>query len=327
MKRREFITLLGGAAASWPVVARAQQVRAPVVGFLNPGSSSESGDRTAAFRTGLNDNGYVDGQNITIEYRWAEGHYDRLPALAAELVRRSVAVIVTAGGNPPTFAAKAATTTIPIVFLIGQDPVESGLVTNFSRPDGNLTGISIFTTLLTAKRQELMRELIPSNSLVAILVNPTNGATPSDIKNAQVVAGKMGQKIQVLPAGSDREIEEAFAIIIKDKIGGLVVQGDPLFTNRRDYLVLLTTRHTIPTIFAWREFAQSGGLISYGTNLSAAYRQAGVYVGRILKGAKPADLPIQQSAVFELVVNLKAAKALGITIPTAILLRADEVIE
>ena len=211
--------------------------------------------------------------------------------------------------------------------MIGRDPVDAGLVTNLSRPDGNLTGVSIFTNVLTAKRQELMHELVPSASVVAMLVNPTNGSTPSDLASAQVAAREIGQEIRVLTASTDREIDAAFATIIQQKMSGLVVQGDPLFTNRRDQLVLLTTRHAVPTIYAWREFAESGGLMSYGTNLRAAYRQAGVYVGRILKGAKPVELPVQQSAVFELVVNLKAAKAMGVTLPTSILLRADEVLE
>ena len=327
MRRREFIAVVGGLTATWPFAARSQQQTMPVIGFLNPGSPAEAVSRSAAFLKGLNETGYIEGQNVGIEYRWAEGQYDRLASLASDLVRRRVSVIATAGGDPPTFAAKSATAAIPIVFLIGRDPVDAGLVTNLSRPDGNLTGVSIFTNVLTAKRQELMHELVPSASVVAMLVNPTNGSTPSDLASAQVAAREIGQEIRVLTASTDREIDAAFATIIQQKMSGLVVQGDPLFTNRRDQLVLLTTRHAVPTIYAWREFAESGGLMSYGTNLRAAYRQAGVYVGRILKGAKPVELPVQQSAVFELVVNLKAAKAMGVTLPTSILLRADEVLE
>jgi len=326
MKRREFITLLGGAAV-WPLAARAQQPAMPVIGFVSRGAPAAWAHLVAAFHTGLNEAGYVEGRNVAIEYRWAQGQYDRLPALAGDLVRRQVAVIATAGGNPPTLAAKAATATIPIVFVSGQDPVDSGLVTSLNRPDGNLTGVSVFTNVLTAKRQELMRELVPSAPLVAMLVNPTSVSTPSDLAIAQAAADQIGQQIRVLTASTDREIDAAFATIVEQRIGGLVVQGDVLFTSRRDQLVLLTTRYAIPTIFPWREFATAGGLISYGTSLATAYRQAGVYVGRILKGAKPADLPVQQATAFELVVNLRAAKALGVTIPTAILLRADEVIE
>jgi putative tryptophan/tyrosine transport system substrate-binding protein len=326
MRHRAFFALVCKAAL-WSSAAGAQPAAMPIIGFLNPGSPVEAVSRAGAFVKGLNESGYVDGRNVEIDYRWGHGRYDQLPALAADLVRRRVSVIATAGGDPPTFAAKAATTTIPIVFLIGRDPVDAGLVSNLGRPEGNLTGISVFTFVLTAKRQELMREMTPSNALIAMLVNPTNGSTSSDLANAQVATGGTGQKIRVLNASTDREIDAAIETVVQERLGGLIVQGDSFFTNRREQLVLLTTRHAIPAIFAWREFAESGGLMSYGTNLRVAYRQAGGYVARILKGSKPADLPVQQASVFELVVNLRAAKALGLTIPTAILLRADEVIE
>jgi putative ABC transport system substrate-binding protein len=326
VRRREFITLLGG-AATWPLAAHAQQPTTPVVGFLHTRSPSEFGHVVAAFNAGLNEAGYADGKNITIEYRWAEGQYGRLPELAADLVRRQVAVIAAVGGTTTALVAKAATATIPIVFATGADPVEAGLVASLNRPDSNLTGMGIFSNVLNAKRQELMRELLPTAALVAMLVNPTGATTQSELRDAQTTADKIGQQVRVFNASTDREIDAAFATIVEQRIAGLLVQGEPSFTDRRDQLVLLTTRHAIPTIFAWREFPAAGGLMSYGTSLTAAYRQVGVYAGRILKGAKPADLPVQQATAFELVINLRAAKGLGLTIPTAILLRADEVIE
>jgi len=327
LRRREFIALLGGAATAWPLAARAQQTAMPVVGFLHTGSPAEFVHVVAAFKEGLNEAGYADGKNITIEYRWARGQYDRLPELAADLVRRQVAVIAAVGGTTTALAAKAATATVPIIFAIGADPVEAGLVASLSRPDSNLTGMGIFSNVLNAKRQELMRELVPTAALVAMLVNPTGATTQSELREVQAAADKIGQQVRVFNASTDREIDATVATIVEQRIAGLLVQGEPFFTSRRDQLVLLTTRHAIPTIFAWREFPAAGGLMSYGTILSAAYRQVGVYAGRILKGAKPADLPVQQATAFELVINLRAAKALGLTIPTAILLRADEVIE
>ena len=327
MRRRDFITLLGGAAAAWPRMTRAQQPTMPVVGFLHTGSPAEFAHVVAAFKEGLNEAGYADGKNIAIEYRWARGEYDRLPELAADLVRRQVAVIAAVGGTTTALTAKAATAMVPIVFAIGADPVEAGLVASLNRPDSNLTGMSIFSNVLNAKRQELMRELVPTAALVAMLVNPTGATTQSELRDVQAAADKIGQQVRVFNASTNREIDAAIATIVEQRIAGLLVQGEPFFTNRRDQLVLLTTRHAIPTIFAWREFPAAGGLMSYGTILTAAYREVGVYTGRILKGAKPADLPVQQATAFELVINLRAAKALGLTIPTAILLRANEVIE
>jgi len=327
MRRREFITLLGGAAAvAWPLAARAQQPAMPVIGFLNSGTAREWAHLVAAFKEGLNEFGFVEGKNVAIEYRWAQGENERLASLAADLAGRQVAVIA-AFGPPAALAAKAATTTIPTVFMAGTDPIDLGLVTNFRRPTGNVTGLNVFAEVLTPKRQELLHELVPSAQLVAMLVDPTAAQTRSELPVVQTAADRIGQQVRIFNASSDREIDAALATIVDQRIGGLIVQTDQFFTVRRDQLVLLTTRHAIPTIFGWREFAVAGGLMSYGTSLRAAYRQMAIYTGRILKGEKPADLPVQQATAFETVVNLRAAKALGVTIPTAILLRADEVIE
>jgi len=325
MKRRTFITLLGGAAAAWPLAASAQAAM-PVVGFLNSGSAAEWAHLVAAFKEGLNETGYVEGKNVAIEYRWAQGENDRLPGLAADLVRRQVAVIA-AFGPPAALAAKAATSNIPIVFMAGTDPIDLGLVTNFRRPTANVTGLNVFAEVLSPKRQELLHELVPTAPLVAMMVNSTAAQTQSELRDVEAAAGKLGQPVRVFNVSSDGEIDAAFATFVDQRIGGLIVQTDQFFTLRRDQLVLLTTRHAIPTIFGWREFAVAGGLMSYGTSLRAAYRQLAIYTGRILKGEKPTDLPVQQATAFETVVNLKAAKALGVTIPTGILLRADEVIE
>jgi putative tryptophan/tyrosine transport system substrate-binding protein len=325
MKRREFLTLLGGAAA-WPLAARAQQPAMPVIGFLNSGSAAEWAHLVAAFKEGLNEAGYVEGKNVAVEYRWAQGENERLPELAAALVRRQAAVIA-AFGPPAAAAAKEATATVPVVFSVGTDPIDLGLVTSFRRPTSNLTGINIFADMLTPKRQELLRELAPSASLVAMLINPTSAQTDSELRAVQAASDRLKQQVRIFDVRTDREIEAAFATMIDQRIGGLLVQTDPSLTVRRDQLVLLTTRHAIPAVFGFREFVMAGGLMSYGTSLRAAYRQVGIYVGRILKGEKPANLPVQQATAFEMVVNLKAAKALGVTIPTAILLRADEVIE
>ena len=324
-RRRQFLTLLAGAAA-WPLAARAQQAAMPVVGFLNSGSAAEWAHLVAAFKEGLNETGYVEGKNVAIEYRWAQGENDRLPGLAADLVRRQVAVIA-AFGPPAALAAKAATSNIPIVFMAGTDPIDLGLVTNFRRPTANVTGLNVFAEVLSPKRQELLHELVPTAPLVAMMVNSTAAQTQSELRDVEAAAGKLGQPVCVFNVSSDGEIDAAFATFVDQRIGGLIVQTDQFFTLRRDQLVLLTTRHAIPTIFGWREFAVAGGLMSYGTSLRAAYRQLAIYTGRILKGEKPADLPVQQATAFETVVNLKAAKALGVTIPTGILLRADEVIE
>jgi ABC-type uncharacterized transport system substrate-binding protein len=325
MRRREFITLLGGTAA-WPMTVRAQQPALPVIGFLNSGAAREWAHLVAAFKEGLNELGFVEGKNVTIEYRWAHGENERLATLAADLAGRQVAVIA-AFGPPAALAAKAATATIPTVFMAGTDPIDLGLVTNFRRPTGNVTGLNVFAEVLTPKRQELLHELVPSAQLVAMLVDPTAAQTRSELPVVQAAADRIGQQVRIFNASSDREIDAALAIIVDQRIGGLIVQTDQFFTVRRDQLVLMTTRHAIPTIFGWREFAVAGGLMSYGTSLRAAYRQIALYTGRILKGEKPSDLPVQQATAFETVVNLRAAKALGVTIPTAILLRADEVIE
>jgi putative tryptophan/tyrosine transport system substrate-binding protein len=326
VKRRTLITLLGGAAA-WPLAASAQQPAMPVIGFLNSGSPTEWAHLVAAFKDGLAEAGFVEGRNVAIEYRWGGDRYDRLAELAADLVRRQVAVIVTTGGANIASAAKAATSSIPIVFVIGTDPVESGFVTNLGRPDANLTGVTVLSTLLSAKRQELLHEVVPSAVAVAMLVNPSNASNRFELPDVEAAAAKIGQPVRVLNASTDNEIDAAFATIVRERIGGLLVQADVFFTSRRQRLVLLTTRHAIPTVFAFREFVTAGGLMSYGANLRAAYRLGSSYVGQILKGAKPGDLPVQQATNVELVINLRAAKVLGIAVPLPLLGRADEVIE
>jgi putative ABC transport system substrate-binding protein len=324
MKRRQFITLLGGAAA-WPLTARAQQPALPVVGFLNSGLPAEFAHLVAAFNQGLNDAGFVEGRNVAIEYRWARGQYARLPELAADLVHRKVAAIAASGGTSSALAAKAATATIPVVFVGGGDPVEDGLVTSLTRPAANVTGLTVFSAVMGAKRLELLRELVPTDTIVGMLVNPTGKNVEQVL--VQAAADRVGQQVRMLNVSNDGELDVAFATIIKERIGGLLVTADPFFTSRRDQLVLLTTRHGIPTVFPWREYAIDGGLLSYGTSLRNSYREMAGYVGRILKGAKTTDLPVQQPSTFELVLNLKAAKALALTIPNSILLRADEIIE
>ena len=325
IRRREFITLLGSAAA-WPLAARAQQ-RAPVVGFLNSGSPGEFAHVVAAFNQGLNEAGFVDGQNVKIEYHWAEGRYERLPDLAADLIRRRVTVIAATGGTSSVIAAKAATESIriPIVFIGGGDPVYQGLVESLSRPGANVTGMTVFSVDLGAKRLELLRDLVPAAKIIGMLVNPTGQTAEQDV--VQVAADKLGQQVRILKVSTDRELEAAFATAAEDRIGGLLVSGDPFFNSRRDQIVGLTTRHAIPTVFPWREYVTAGGLLSYGTSLGNTYRQAAGYVARILKGAKPSDLPAQRPSKFEVVLNLRTAKTLGLTIPPLILLRADEVIE
>jgi ABC-type uncharacterized transport system substrate-binding protein len=327
MKRREFITFFGGAAAVWPLTAQAQQAKVPVVGFLDPTSSDAEADRLRAFRQGLKDGGYVEGENVAIEYRWAENQIDRLPELAADLVRRQVAVIATRSTG--VFAAKSATSTIPIVFAISEDPVRLGLVSSLARPGGNLTGVNFFSTEVAAKRLELLRELVPGVARVAVLVNPANAMrAEATVKDVQAAAGAMGLKaIQVVRASSSSEINAAFATFARERPDALFVGTDPFFTSRRVQLILLTTRHAVPTTYPGRQYPEIGGLMSYGSNSADAFRQIGVYVGRILKGAKPADLPVVQSSKFELVINAETARMLGLTVPPSLLAIADEVIE
>jgi putative ABC transport system substrate-binding protein len=327
-RRREFITLLGGAAAAWPLAARAQQPAMPVIGFLNPTSLDAFIERLRAFRQGLKETGYVEGENVAIEYRWAEGQHDRLPVLAGELVRRQVAVIATSGGSAVTFAAKAATTAIPIVFGVAEDPVRLGLVASLARPGGNLTGINFLAAEVTAKRLELLRELVPGTARVAVLANPANATTTETmLRDLEPAARAMGLQIQVLNASTGHEINAAFATFVRERLDALFVGLDPFFASRRVQLATLATRHVIPMTSGNREITEAGGLMSYGTNLADTYRQMGVYSGRILKGAKPADLPVVQSSKFELVINAETARMLGITVPPGLLAIADEVIE
>jgi len=327
VNRRAIMTLLGGAAA-WPLAARAQQPAMPLIGFLNATSPDEFADRLRGFHRGLKETGYVEGENVSIEYRWADNQLDRLPALAAELVRRQVAVIVSGAGPTVPFAAKAATATIPIVFLIPEDPVRLGLVASLARPGGNLTGINFFGSELVAKRLELLRELVPGAARVAVLVNPANVAnTEITLRDVEVAAGAIRLQMQVLNASNSREIDAAFATIARERPDALFVGPDPFFTSRRVQFILMTARHAVPAIYSGRQFPEIGGLISYGASITDAYRQLGVYTGRILKGAKPADLPVMQATKFELIINAQTARMLSLTVPPTLLATADEVIE
>jgi putative tryptophan/tyrosine transport system substrate-binding protein len=325
MRRREFITLLGGTVAVWPLLARGQQSAMPVIGFLNSASPDGYEPMVAAFHKGLKETGYVEGQNVAIEYRWAGGQYDRVPPMAAELVRRQVAVIV--ANSPGNLAVKAATTTIPIVFTTGGDPVQIGLVASLSRPGGNVTGVTQLATEMMPKRLELAHELVPTATIIAVLVNPTNPLTETILRDLQAAARILGVQLHVLHASTERDFGTVFATLAQLRAGVLVISIDTFFVSRTKQLAALTVRHAVPCIFQDRAFAAAGGLMSYGASGTDLYRQAGVYTGRILKGEKPADLPVQQSTKVELVINLKTAKALGLNIPLPLIGRADEVIE
>jgi putative ABC transport system substrate-binding protein len=327
MRRREFIRVLVAGAATWPVAGLAQRPAMPTIGYLSSATAAGFAHFVTAFRRGLEEVGYVEGSNLAIEFRWADGHNDRLPGLAAELVGRRVAVIVATGGTQPALAAKAATATIPIVFTGGADPVKFGLVDSLARPGGNATGVISIAVELTAKRLQLLRELVPAAATVAVLLNPTSPNAEDQLAEVKEAARITGQSIHLVNAASDREMDAAFAGLAQRRVGALFVGGDPFFTSRRAQLVALAAQHAIPASYAFREFPVAGGLTSYGANLFDLHRQAGIYTGRILGGAKPAELPVLQPTKFELVINLETAKALGLAIPPTLLARADEVIE
>ena len=327
MRRRELMLLLGGAAAAWPRAGRAQRKEMPVIGYLSGSAAGPSAPFVAAFRQGLGETGYVEGQNVAIEYRWAEGSYDRLPALAAEFVGRGVDLIVASGGPPAAQAAKRATSTIPIVFASGDDPVATGLVASLARPGGNLTGVSFLVADLNPKRLELLSELVPQAKVIALLVNPKFPETVRVMREVQDAARAKGLQLPILKASNESEIDAAFASLGRLQAGALVVGSDAFFNSRREQVVALASRHAVPAIYELRQSVASGGLISYGVSFTVVFHRLGIYAGKILKGARPADLPVEQPTNFELVINLKTAKALGLTVPQSLLARADEVIE
>jgi putative ABC transport system substrate-binding protein len=326
MRRRGFITLLGGAAVTWPLGALAQQTM-PVIGFLGSQSRETIGFALPSLWRGLGELGFAEGKNVGIEYRWAEDRYDRLPAMAAELVSDKVAVIVASGGNVSALAAKAATATIPIVFPVVADPVNGGLVESLNRPGGNVTGIAMLTIELDGKRMDLLREMVPAAEIIGALMDTSRPEAAGQLKSVQAAAQAVGRQLVIASAGNEADLDAAFESLVKQRAGAVLVAASPLFTSRRDHVVALATHHAMPAMFQFREFAEAGGLVSYGASVAEAYRQAGVYVGRILKGEKPSELPVMQPTKFELVINLKTAKAIGLTIPPGVLAIADEVIE
>jgi putative tryptophan/tyrosine transport system substrate-binding protein len=326
MRRREFLAVIGGGLATWPYAARAQQPM-PVIGYLSSRSLGDSAALVAAFRKGLGEAGFIEGQNVAIEYRWAEGQYDRLPAQAADLARQRVAILVTTGGEPSALAAKAATSTIPIVFTAGGDPVKAGLVQSLNRPGGNATGVSVLTTAPESKRLGLLHELVPGAKAVGVLIDPYYREAGAQERELREAAGTLGQPIQIAYAKNDAELEQAFQTLVRQGADALLVGADPFFDTRRDRIVAFAAERRMPAVYQFREYAQAGGLMSYGVSLPEGYHQVGLYAGQILKGAKPADLPIVQSIKFEFVINLKTAKSLGLEIPAMLLARADEVIE
>jgi putative tryptophan/tyrosine transport system substrate-binding protein len=329
MRRRDFIALIGGAAAAWPVAARAQQSAMPVIGYLGSSSFERSAGRSLLnFKRGLAETGYIEDRNVTVEYRWADDQYERLPALAAELVKRRVAVLV-AAGSPAALPAKAATTVVPTVFMVGSDPVELGLVASLNRPGGNLTGVAYLNAEVAPKRLELLHQFVPASKSIALLVNPANPvvAAEAQAKELEAAVRTLGLQLPLVKASNALEIEEAFSALVRDRVDALQIGVDPLFGNHIDQLVALATRHKVPTIYPWREFTAAGGLMNYGASIPDAFRQVGVYTGQILKGAKPSDLPVQQPTKLQFVLNLKAAKAIGLEFPAKLLALADEVIE
>jgi putative ABC transport system substrate-binding protein len=327
LRRRQFITLLSGAAVVWPVVAGAQQPAMPMIGFLSSLQASDQARIMAPFHRGLAEVGWFEGRNVTIEYRWAQSQFERLPALAADLVKRQVTVIAAISGTPSALAAKAATTTIPIVFGMGSDPIAFDLVRSLNQPGGNVTGATFFTVALGEKRLGLVREMVPNATVIGVLVNPANPVSAADAANVQAAAHAIGQRVRLLSASTGGEIDAVFATVARDRPNALLVEAETLFLNQRDKLVALAARHAMPTMYGDREMVEAGGLISYGASRAEAYRQAGIYTGRVLKGEKPADLPVVLPTRFELMINLKTAKALGLEIPPTLLARADEVIE